>query len=307
MLLLLRGAIENDEPIFPELLSWKTLAKVRQEQGEYMFSCLYMNNPRNSEIQDFNVDDLRFFELRESDGDQVVILLDGEGREFRRYYLSQLEIYGTVDLAAAETSASDRNAIAVVGICPTGEAVVLESWARRCTPIELMEKIFYLHRRFAPTKWGIEDTAYQKAYKYFVKDYADREGIYLNVVPVSVPKGGGGKFKPHIRGLQPIAATHRLYIQPTQHILRNELADYPLGEHDDAADALALQLQLWTNQMSPKRWNRYKEIEAEVIAEIEGQSQIFNPAYLLENRDPGDDLDLRQQFSPVEEWIIPAA
>lgn len=308
MVLLLRGAIEEDEPIFPQRLGWKTLAKIRREVGEYMFSCLYMNNPRNVEVQDFNVDDLRFFELRETDGEQLVVLFDSDGREFRRYYLNQLTVYGTVDLAAAETSASDRNAIAVVGICPTGEAVVLESWAKRCTPIELMTHIFYLHRRFAPTKWGIEDTAYQKAYKYFVKDYADREDIYLNVVPVSVPRGGGGKFKPHIRGLQPIAATHRLYILPTQHILRNELADYPLGEHDDAADALALQLQLWSNQMSPARWNRYREIEAEVIQDITAQAQLFNPAYLGgEIRDPGDDMDLRQRYSPTEDWVFPAA
>jgi hypothetical protein len=307
MIHMLRGAIENDEPIFPERLGWKSLAQIRTEVGEYMFSCLYMNNPRNAEVQDFNIDDLRFCELRETERGEVVILFDSEGREFRRYYLNQLEIYGTVDLAAAETSSSDRNAIAVVGICPTGEAVVLESWAKRCTPIDLMTHIFFLHRRFGPTKWGIEDTAYQKAYKYFVRDYADREDIYLNVVPVSVPRGGGGKHKPHIRGLQPIAATHRLYVQATHHILRNELADYPLGEHDDAADALALQLQLWTNQMSPKRWNRYKEIEAEVISDITQQAQLFNPAYLGEMQDPGDDLDLRQRYSPTEDWIFPAA
>lgn len=306
---LLRGAIENDEPIFPELLSWETLAKVRREQGEYMFSCLYMNNPRNVDVQDFNVDDLRFFELVEIDGEQVVRLLDSEGREFRRYYLSQLVIYGTVDLAPAETSSSDRNAVAVVGICPTGEAVVLEAWGKRCTPLELMTHIFYLHRRFQPTKWGIEDTAYQKAFKYFVRDYADREGLYLNVKPVSVPRGGGGKYKPHIRGLQPIAATHRLYIRPDQHILRNELADYPLGEHDDVADALALQLQLWENEMSPARWQRYREVERQVIHQIE-QDHLSQFAYLgagSQLPDIDDNQDLRETHGPVDSWVFPAA
>lgn len=307
MVLLLRGAIENDEPIFPERLGWKTLAKIRREVGEYMFSCLYMNNPRNIEVQDFNVDDLRFFELRESGDETLVILFDGDGREFRRYNLDQLQIYGTVDLAAAEKTTSDRNAIAVCGICPTGESVVLESWAKRCTPIELMTQIFFLHRRFAPQKWGIEDTAYQKAFKYFVRDYADREDLYLNVVPVSIPRGGGGKYKPHIRGLQPIAATHRLYIQAHQHILRNELADYPLSEHDDAADSLALQLQLWENQMSPQRWRRYKEIEAEVIADIEDQARLFKSEFLDGDvRDPDDNLDYRMTHGPVEEWSFPA-
>lgn len=305
MVLLLRGAIENDEPIFPERLGWNTLAKIRKEVGEYMFSCLYMNNPRNVKVQDFNVDDLRFFELREVGGDQMVVLFDGDGREFRRYYLHQLDIYGTVDLAPAETSSSDRNAVAVCGICPTGEAVVLESWAKRCTPIELMEHIFYLHRRFEPKKWGIEDTAYQKAFKYFVKDYADREDLYLNVVPVSIPRGGGGKYKPHIRGLQPIAATHRLYVQAHQHILRNELADYPLGEHDDAADSLALQLQLWENQMSPQRWKRYREHEQAIIHEIESE-QKFDLALLGHGQqDQDDNFDLVQTEGPTDHWYFP--
>jgi phage terminase large subunit-like protein len=307
MIHLLRGAIENDEPIFPELLSWETLSKIRKEQGEYMFSCLYMNNPRNVEVQDFNVDDLRFCEIREVGDSQVVVLFDSDGREFRRYYLDQLEIYATVDLAPAETQSSDRNAVVVAGICPTGEAVVLEAWGKRCTPIELMTQIFYLHRRFAPIKWGIEDIAYQKAFKYFIRDYADRENIYLNVVPVRAPASSRGSTKPHIRGLQPIAATHRLYVQAHHHILRNELADYPLGEHDDVADALALQLQLWQNQMSPQRWQRYKEIEAEVIAEIDREHQLSNFGFLPEPQDPGDDQDLKQLTGPTETWIFPAA
>jgi predicted phage terminase large subunit-like protein len=305
MALLLRGAIENGESIFPERLSLSTLAQIRRELGEYMFSCLYMNNPRNAAVQDFNIDDLRFFDLREIDGQQVVILFDGEGREFRRYYLDQLEIYATVDLAGAEKVTSDSNAVTVCGITPTGEALVLSSWAKRCTPIDLMKHIFSMHRRFRPKVWGIEDVAYQKAFKYFVKDYAEREDLYLNVKPITAL----GKKETRIRGLQPIAATHRLYILPTQHTLRNELADFPLGEHDDAADSLSMQLQLWENQMSPARWKRYREVSNEIIRQIEVEHEVSSGRYLTAGDvpDPEDNQDLVQSTGDIEEYYFPAA
>jgi predicted phage terminase large subunit-like protein len=298
--LLLRGAIENDELIFPERLNWTTLAQIRRELGEYMFSCLYMNNPRNVEVQDFNVDDLRTFTFAEDY--TVVVLLDGDGVEFRRYRVDQLEIYATVDLAPAEKITSDRNALTVCGVTPTGEALVLESWAKRCNPIELMTKVFELHRMWRPKVWGIEDVAYQAAFKYFLRDYADREELYLNVRPIK----SISRKETRIRGLQPIAATHRLYVLPTQHILRSELADFPLGEHDDAADSLSMQLQLWENQMSPQRWRRYKQVENEVLAEIEREHNLSTGGYLSGPvSDPEDNLDLIQTHGPIGSWSFP--
>jgi predicted phage terminase large subunit-like protein len=299
--LMIRGAIENDEPIFPERLGWDVLSQIRTEIGEYMFSCLYMNNPRNTEVQDFNVNDLRFFSLVETSEGDVVILLTEDGREFRRYRLSQCEIYATVDLAPAEKITSDRNSVSVCAITPNGEALVLESWAKRCSPIDLMTHIFYLHRRFKPKKWGVENVAYQASFKYFIRDYAEREDLYLNVVPIAAT----GKKETRIRGLQPIAATHRLYVQPTQHILRNELADFPLGEHDDAADSLSMQLQLWENQMSPKRWDRYRKSEQLVLAEIDRQAQISDSRYLGDVPDLDDNQDYVPREEPVEEWFFP--
>lgn len=285
-----RGAVEDGEPIFPEHLSLRTLTQIRQEIGEYMFSCLYMNNPRNADVQDFNLDDLRFCDIDYER--QLVVLLNRDGHEFRRYYFSQLDITATVDFAVAETTASDRNAISVVGTCPTGEMVSLASWAKRCTPVDLMTQIFFFHRLFMPRVWGMEAVAYQKAYKYFTKDYADREDLYLNVRDIKAPRGQGGKNKPHIRGLQPIAATGRLYIHPGQHTLRTEMSEYPLGEHDDALEALALQLQLMENQMSPKRWDKYKASERDLIASIENEQR------LLKGLTPIDPEEVNLDYSP---------
>ena len=270
---LVRSIIEQDEIIWPERFTADGIALKRQLLGEYKFSCLQMNNPRNPELQDLNVDDFRFWAW---DGDNAVILYGRNGEEIDRWRLDQLDITTTVDLAPAEKATSDRNAIATVGCSPKNQAIVLDAWGKRCTPLEVIKHLFWLSKRFHPRAFGIEDHGYQKALKYIVRQMAADEGIYLNVVPVKP----GGAGKPHIRGLQPLMATGRLYVHPTHHLLRNEAADYPLGEHDDILDALALQLQLFRGQMAPERWAKYKESERKLLRVLQGKA-----------RDPGAPVD----------------
>lgn len=273
--ILARSIIEDDKIIWPERFTWEGIAMKRALLQEYGFSCTQMNNPRNKELQDLNVDDFRFWSWN---GDQHVILYGRNGETLDEWRLDQLDITTTVDLAPAETTTSDRNAVTTVGCSPKNQAIVLSAWGKRCTPMELIDHLFWTHLRFKPRAYGVEDVGYQKAFKYIMRQLASDKGIYLNVVPVKP----GGKGKPHIRGIQPLMATGRLYVHPTQHILRNEAADYPLGEHDDVLDALALQLQLFRGQMAPERWAKYKESERKLLRVLSGKA-----------RDPGAPVDHR--------------
>ena len=100
--------------------------------------------------------------------------------------------------------------------------------------------------------------------KYHLQAECERHGLYAYVVPVKP----GGPGKPHVRGLQPVAATGHLYILPTQHGLRSQLSEYPLGRYDDEADALGLQTQLWRGLLSAERVRKYKESEAKILRRI---------------------------------------
>lgn len=282
----IRGAIEDDQPIFPELISLETLAQARRNMGEYMFSCLYMCNPRNADVQDFNIDDLRFWHYIEEG--EYIVLSDPAGIQDKVVATSSLDISVTVDLAAAEKITSDRNAIVTVGVTPSGDAIILDAWGKRCSPLEVIQKLFELQKRYHPRVVGIEDVAYQKAFKHFVKAEADREGIYLNVRPITAK----GKKELRIRGLQPILATGHLYALPTQHLLRNEMSEFPLGQFDDVLDALSMQQQLWRGIMSPQRWTKYKESEKQLLRRIDG--------YNLKNEDYPEDLVPQD----IREWII---
>lgn len=263
----IRGAIEDGEPIFPERFSLNTLAHTRTVVGEYRWSCNYMNNPRNPDIQDLNIEDLRYWEW-DAAGDRV-ILHDAAGQVCDTWRLDELDVTITVDVAPPEskTTNSDRNSIAVCGVSPRNQVVVLESWTTRCTPTELIDQLVMFTKRYGPRKIGIEKATYQYSLKYFLSQRTSAEGLYSRIEPVAP----GGKNKPHVRGLQPLMATGRLFIHSTHMILRQEMADYPLGEHDDAVDALALQLQLMKGQLSPEFQAQLKNEERKIM------SHIFRP------------------------------
>jgi predicted phage terminase large subunit-like protein len=261
-----RSVIENDALIWPERFTMEGIALKRKILGEYLFSCTQMNNPRNEQLQDLNVGDFRFWAEA---GEDAVILFDQNGQQLDKWFYDQLDITTTVDLAPAETVNSDRNAVVTVGVSPKNQAIVLDAWGERCTPLKVIERLIYVYYRFRPRVFGIEEVNYQKAFKYFLQQAATEKGLYFNVVPVKP----GGKHKTHIRGLQPLMATGRMYIHPTQHILRNEAADYPLGEHDDVLDALALHLQLFVGQMSTERWDKYKASERKLLRVLSGRTR----------------------------------
>jgi predicted phage terminase large subunit-like protein len=253
-------------PIFPEKFSIETLTNIRDapDMGEYMFSCQYMNNPRNPELQDFNVQDLRFWRWSSDESHVVTYKPNGEVHEITE--VSLLDVTVSVDLAPAEKITSDRNAVIVSATTPAGDVIILDAWAARCTPLELMDHLFKCKQRYNPRVFGIESVAYQKAFKYFLKAEADRRGVYLNIVELKAT----GKKEVRIRGLQPVAATGHLYIPPHAHELRNEFSDFPLGKHDDLLDALAMQLQLWRGVVSAQRWARIKAAEERMIRDIDG-------------------------------------
>ncbi len=254
----IRGAIEDGKPIFPGRFSIgpepgkKDLVAIRQAAGEYLWSCNYMNNPRNPDVQDLNVEDLRFWEWNAA-GDRV-ILHGKDGEVIDTWRLDELDVTITIDPAPPESKTlnSDRNSVSVVGISPRNQMIVLEATAKRCTPLELIDDLVMFTKRYGPRKIGIQKVTYEYSLKYFLKQRAEAEGIYSRIVPVAP----GGKKKPHVRGLQPIMATGRLFIHATQMVLRQELSDYPLGEHDDTVDALALQLQLAKGQLSPENQSK---------------------------------------------------
>ena len=121
MALFIRGAIEDGLPIWPERFSLETLAQMRADMGEYNFSCLMMNNPRNADLQDFNIQDLRFWQWKDAK-ESVVQQFHSNGDLLREISVDELDISVSVDPAPAE-SLLGRRSTATLSCLTYGQSV----------------------------------------------------------------------------------------------------------------------------------------------------------------------------------------
>lgn len=270
--ILARSVVEDGQIIFPELIDEEILAIKRRIMGEYKYSCLMMNNPRNSDIQDLNTDNARYWQWLDAAHTKIG-LLDLEGRIDQIWYIHQLDITVTVDPAPAETVNADRNAITTCGITPDNNVIVLDVFAKRCTPLEVIEYLFTLYQRYQFRAVGIEGVAYQKSLKYFVAQEQMRRETWFRVEELKAI----GKKEFRVRGLQPILAMRRMYFNAAQHLLLQEMSEFPLGEHDDTVDSLSLHLQLWKGRLSPEHLERIETEARKLSNRIHGYGLRNDP------------------------------
>lgn len=259
-----RGAIENGRPIFPSHISLERLDMFRQADP-YKFSCNYMNNPRDSGVQHFDIRYLKRWKFSDAREDEIVVYDPLTMEILVVVDVEKLDITMTVDLAVSEKTSSDRNAINVMGIEPVkGYCVVLEQFAERCPPSRVMDKLFELRQRWNPRKTGIESVAYQKAFKYFLDEEAARRGVWFPVVDLKAM----GKKEVRVNGLQPMIRTGRCAVRtddPGAQIMISEMDEWPLGEHDDALESWSMQLQIANHWFSPERIAKYQAAERRML------------------------------------------
>lgn len=292
------------DPIWPERFPLDVIAVKRAVMLEYKFSCLMMNAPRNADQQTLPVDQLRYWEFTSIAEDEIV-LYDLDGQPVRRIMVDRLDITIAVDPAPAEKVSSDFNAVTVLGMTPEGQAIVLDTYIKRCDPLTLIDTLFTLNRRWRPRVVGIEAVAYQKMLKYFLVNEAEKRGEYINVRDL---KGSTvGKSKDYrIKGLQPMIATGRLFVHKAQQVLIQQMSDYPLGEHDDAPDSLSMHAEMATWWYSSERVQQMKTAEQAALREMgRGTRLLGNPntrrVDLMHDEEDDKDDWFNVKFANVQE------
>ncbi len=147
-------------------------------------------------------------------------------------YLSK---FITVDLAISEKESADYTVILVTGIDEKKNIYVLEYERDRFTPIETIELIFKLAKKWKVMNVGVESVAYQRSLIWFLEDEMRRRNEFLLVQEL---KADTDKER-RIRGLQPRYAVGTVFHKPQMTALEEELLLFPKAPHDDIADALA--------------------------------------------------------------------
>lgn len=181
------------------------------------------------------------------------------------------------DPASSKTpikSVRARQAIVVVGMDDLMRIFVLYAWAGRLTVAKLYDKVLDVNRDWKPRAFGVEANAMQAFVGEAIALEAKRRDEKLPFVPVYQPTKVEKDFR--IRTiLQPIIGWGRLFLHPSQHELRNEIATFPMNVLKDLVDALASAIALLPVRSSAKRRTVHRDAHLKYLQEI-GAS----PAYI---------------------------
>ena len=224
--------------VWPERFTEKVVVGLAASLGPYLYSCLYMNTPVQSEDMFFKESWVRFYDV-EPPRLMTFTTVDLGG--------DPLDTKGTPDFNVVLTCGKDM---------AEGKIYVLDYSHEQCSPSRTLEMIFEHVRKWHPATVGLETVAYQKSLMHWIRQRQVTENVYFSVTQLTHTKVSKGA---RIRGLQPAMAGGVMFFRPYMTALVNELLVYPLGTHDDLADALAMQLELW--RISPSARESAKRSE----------------------------------------------
>ena len=156
-----------------------------------------------------------------------------------------LEIVAVADPAGGKPTASGaRSSIVVIGRDPTTDhRFVLETFAERCYTDRLTDQIFALNRKWRPKRFGVESVAQQHLYV----DSLIRQGRdnHQRILIVPVQTSTHSRKEDRIRQVIDVELSHRrLFVDPSQRALIDELKGFPTTPTVDLVDALAMALEL---------------------------------------------------------------
>jgi predicted phage terminase large subunit-like protein len=215
------------EITYPERFGQAALEMLERRWGPYLFSCLYLNNPLRSADMVFR-------------------------KEWFKEYADaprNLVTYTTVDPAGGGISGRSRkakadldfNVVMTVGKdLYSGFVYVLDYDRFKGSPGDLINKIFEHQKLWGSLAVGIEAQQYQNSLDYFVKEQMPKRQQFFMIEMLKSIKAKESR----IRALQPLFAAGLIWTRSHHIDLRSELEAFPLGAHDDCADALSMVLQL---------------------------------------------------------------
>lgn len=254
-----RSAIEPNhetgqpEPIFPERFSLETLALIRKREGEYAYSCNYLNNPVAEGMSDFDLRWLREYEvdpdgmtLRPRDGSPVIKLSE----------LIRISFY---DPSSGGKQATCESAITGVGGDFSGRKFLLSEWSENTSIGKAACKWFQLNDKFHFYKNYYEQVSTQKAILDIIQlmnimirtgkecPYCKVNHRPMRVEGYTPPGGAAEKSKDdRIRTyLQPDAEAGRVYVRWNSHRkFRTQYSEFPHGQLKDVLDSGAYAVKL---------------------------------------------------------------
>jgi predicted phage terminase large subunit-like protein len=246
--------LDDGEPIWPvdkEVgcgFSLVTLENIRKD-SEYDFVHQYLNLEVSDEMRRFRKEDIKYYSLTINKFGKPAVLVKTETdtivRPIEALYRSM-----TIDPATGEGRHTDESAITVCGHDrQTGLIFVLDAWAGRVLPFDLIERILAMAEKHDPHVVSPEDVSFQKTFKWALKKSMVERGIHFPIRPVK--PGTKSKGSRIIDALQPFVRNQQVYFTKGQRKLTQELINLQVvggkvvGRSPNLADSLAYHVEYW--------------------------------------------------------------
>jgi predicted phage terminase large subunit-like protein len=224
---------------FPRLFPEASCQRLLRKQGQFMFSMIYQNNPKDPALAEFKDSDIGWFRV-DQDGD---LIIEHHNGEVEKLYFDTLKRVLMWDPASSdkEIKKNARNAMVVAGIDARGRVFILDSFAERRNPAFLYGKFIGLHQRWRCHKAAIEAVNFSRTLKFPLYKEQMRVG-YRFPVKDQTPIGDKGS---RIRTLIPYTESHDFYIRRGLKDFHEEMKNYPTFATVDLLDAAAACLDLF--------------------------------------------------------------
>jgi predicted phage terminase large subunit-like protein len=233
---------EDGTLLWPERLSREFLTDQKLEQGPYIFSCQYQNEPVDDDSAIFKKSWIQFY--------------DPLTMDFEELY-PQLRVFTTVDPMRDEEG-NDFVGIVTCGMAPDYRAYILDVRRKKMDEYDTIEEIFDVYKKWHPERIGVESVAWQKSYYRYVKAEMLRMGMRLPMCELKTDTKITKRMR--IRSMIPywksglfLVPGHSLAtLEGNMATLMDELLRYPRVSNDDCIDALAYMDQLMKRPMISK-------------------------------------------------------
>jgi predicted phage terminase large subunit-like protein len=215
---------EGVKTLWEKRFSYKLLMMEKVNMGSKAFSSEFLNNPIDDETAVFK--ESLFVHFDDKD------LFDSNGKPL------PLDYYGFWDIAVGKsTQKGDYNAIVIVGRDRrTGICYTVDTFAQRIPMHKALEVAVEKIRQYKPKVFGVETVQAQYDMYRQLQERCTKQGLYFTKIKAINPRG---KKEDRIETLEPMFESGSLRIKNHQRLLKEQLIEFPSGDHDDLPDALA--------------------------------------------------------------------
>lgn len=244
--IIIRKAIEDDGSLlFPERLTIEFLNQQKRDQGTYIYSCQYQNEPVDDETATFKKS---YFHTQEWE-----LVKD-----------KPINWFLAIDPSAGGEYA-DYAAFVLCGMDAMNELYIRQIHRAKMNYAQIVDLMFDWNQKYQPRRIALETVATQKSIEYTLNNEQKRRSLWMPVVTIKTREN---TKKERIEALAPYYEFGRIHhVKECNQLdeLEYELLHFPKATHDDVSDALATILDIATPPKNKKptrekdRQRRYQE------------------------------------------------